>query len=188
MATNLPFGDVVKAQLTQAALTALLERGGYRVVRLGIEELLVEVKSQGLAQYRSLALPQRLRCLPDLLVASPDGRPALLVEVKFRRRFDDRSALALYRQLQRQRRHWPEAYAVLMISEPFRAEARFHQDYIRVLPPRATNRLIEQGLDPQRRWEGLPQLQKVFHKFKASARGQILADSVAVTLGGMAMR
>lgn len=111
----LPFQDVLKSQLTQTALTALLQQSGYRVVRLGIEELFTDVKAQPLAQYRKLAFPLRLRCLPDLLVASPDGGPdllserprAILVEVKYRRRFDDRTARALYHQLVRQRRHWP---------------------------------------------------------------------------------
>jgi hypothetical protein len=93
----LPFHDVLKSQLTQTALTALLHQSGYRVVRLGIEELFSDVKAQPLAQYRKLAFPLRLRCLPDLLVASPEGGPdllserrrAILVEVKYRRRFDD---------------------------------------------------------------------------------------------------
>jgi hypothetical protein len=103
----LPFHDVLKSQLTQTALTALLQQSGYRVVRLGIEELFSDVKAQPLAQYRKLALPLRLRCLPDLLVASPEGGPnllierrrAILVEVKYRRRFDDGTARALYHQL-----------------------------------------------------------------------------------------
>jgi hypothetical protein len=183
---TIPFGDTVKAQITQAVLSALLERGGYRVIRLGIEELFVEVKGQELEQYRALRLPAQLRYLPDLLVASLDATQALLVEVKFRRRFDDGSAHGLFAQLARQRRYWPESYAVLMISEPFRADAHFHQDYIRVLPPDATCQLIDKGLDPKQRWQRMPHLQNVFRNFSASAPRQALADFVTLALKSLA--
>lgn len=188
----LPFRGVLKSQITQTALTALLQQSGYRVVRLGIEELFSDVKAQPLAQYRRLALPLRLRCLPDLLVASPDGGPdplierrrSILVEVKYRRRFDDGTARALHRQLVRQRRHWPEAYAVVMLSEPFRADASFHQDFIRVVPPGKSQKLIE-GNDARYRWEHLPMLQTVFRRIRASAAGQAMADGVAAALRGL---
>jgi hypothetical protein len=62
------------------------------------------------------------RYLPDLLVASLEVSQAFLVEVKFRRSFDERSARGMFAELQRQRQHWPESYAVLMISEPFLAK------------------------------------------------------------------
>ena len=104
---TIPFGDTVKAQLTQAVISSLLEAGGYRVIRLGIEELFREVKSIELEQYRAMNLPAQLRYLPDLLVTSTATNQACLVEVKFRRRFDDSSARALFEKLERQRRYWP---------------------------------------------------------------------------------
>src|SRR5258707_4631421 len=149
------FKDTVKAQITQAVLAALLERCGYRITRLGIEELFREVKFKELAEYRELALPEQLRCLPDLLVASPVENRALLVEVKYRRRFDEPAARGLFAALERQRKHSPEAYVVLMISQPFMSGDKFHQDYIRVLPPRATARLIDRSLPPKERWRRL---------------------------------
>jgi hypothetical protein len=54
------FRDAIKAQIAQAVLAALLERCGYRITRLGIEELFREVKFKELAQYRELALPAQL--------------------------------------------------------------------------------------------------------------------------------
>jgi len=47
--------------VTQTLLKALLERGGYRVTRLGIEELFAEVKHLDLQQYLGLHLPLQLR-------------------------------------------------------------------------------------------------------------------------------
>jgi hypothetical protein len=176
------FRDAVMAQITQAVLAALLERCGYRITRLGIEELCREVKYKDLAQYRQLALPERLRCLPDLLVVSPGGNRTFLVEVKYRRCFDDASARRLFKAIHRQRKHWPEAYAVLMISQPFGSHDRFHQDYIRVLPPNATDRLTDRFLPPQERWRRLPRLQYVFKALSDSRANRALADLVTHAL------
>jgi len=180
------FRDAVKAQITQAVLAALLERCGYRITRLGIEELFREVKFKELAQYREMALPEQLRCLPDLLVASPAENRALLVEIKYRRCFDDHSARRLFAAIDRQRKHWPEAYAVLMISQPFATGDRFHQDYIRVLPPHATARLIDRSLPPKERWRRIPRLQHVFSAFSDSEDNRALADFVTHALKSLA--
>ena len=185
-AVAIDFRDAVKAQITQAVLAALLERCGYRITRLGIEELFREVKFKELAQYREMALPEQLRYLPDLLVASPAENRALLVEVKYRRRFDDASARRLFEAIHRQRKHWPEAYAVLMISQPFGSHDRFHQDYIRVLPPHATDRLTDRFLPPQERWRRLPRLHNVFKALSDSGGNRALADFVTHALKSLA--
>ncbi len=185
-AVAIDFRDAVKAQITQAVLAALLERCGYRITRLGIEELFGEVKFKEHAQYREMALPEQLRYLPDLLVASPKENRALLVEVKYRRSFDERSAHTLFATLDRQRKHWPEAYAVLMIAEPFVIDGKFHQDYIRVLPPRATTRLIDQSLSPEGRWRRLPRLHDVFKALSDSGGNRALADFVTHALKSLA--
>src|SRR5262245_2322042 len=122
------FANLVKAQVTQSILSALLERWGYRVTRLGIEELFGEIKYVDLAKYHSLKLPDQLRTLPDLLVANLDMSRAYLVEVKFRKRFDEDTARELYGELQHQREHWPQSYAVVMIAKTFVQNGRFHQD------------------------------------------------------------
>jgi hypothetical protein len=185
-AVAIEFRDTVKAQITQAVLSALLERCGYRVTRLGIEELFGEVKFKELAQYRELELPVQLRYLPDLLVASLDENKAFLVEVKFRRCFDERAARSLFAAIERQRQHWPESHAVLMIAEPFVVEGKFHQDYIRVLPPHETGRLVDKSLAPRRRWERMPRLQGVFKAFSAPGTNQALADFVTLALKSLA--
>jgi hypothetical protein len=185
-AVAIDFRDAVMAQMTQAVLAALLERCGYRITRLGIEELFREVKFKDLAQYRELALPEQLRCLPDLLVASPAENRTFLVEVKYRRCFDDASARRLFKAIHRQRKHWPEAYAVLMISQPFGSHDRFHQDYIRVLPPHATDRLIDRSLPPKERWRRLPPLHDVFKALSDSRGNRALADFVTHALKSLA--
>ena len=67
--------------------------------------------------------------------------------------------------------HWPQSYAVLLVGEPFYPDARFHQDYIRVIPPDQTDYLLgPRGIDipPDEHgamhllWDQLPMLTKIF--------------------------
>ena len=68
--------------MAERILTVLLERGGYRVTRLGIEELFEEVKYLDREQHLALGLPEQLRTLPDLLVTDPGVTWAKLIECK----------------------------------------------------------------------------------------------------------
>src|SRR4051794_32968296 len=95
------FKNVVKGQITQSLLKTLMERVGYRVTRLGVEELFGEIKYLDLEQYLALGLPLNLRFLPDLLVAEPDMQKVSLVEVKFRQEFSERSMESLHRDLKK---------------------------------------------------------------------------------------
>jgi hypothetical protein len=119
-------GNVVKAQVTQGVLTAILERWGYRVSRLGVEEVFGEIKYLDVSQYLALGLPKQLRTLPDLLVAAADLSKAHLVEVKFRKRYDECTLKELAQEIAAQRRYWPEAYVVVMIGVPFVKDGRYH--------------------------------------------------------------
>jgi hypothetical protein len=138
---SLTFANVLHGRLAERILTSLLERGGYRVTRLGIEELFDEVKYLDRERYLALGLPEHLRTLPDLLVADPGVTWSKLVEVKFRHRFDRETAVELLATLTEQRRFWPQSFAVIIVGKTYHPEARFHQDYIRVIPPDETDLL-----------------------------------------------
>ena len=175
--------------ITQTLLVALFERGGYRVTRLGIEELLAEVKHIDLQQYLRLNLPLQLRYLPDLMVVELDMTNAFLVEVKFRRRFDQEAAESLHHELGKQRERWPQSYAVVMLAEAFECEATYHQDYIRVLRPGETDLLVDTQLSLAQRWEKLHHLQRVFKRFnndKYIHDVQKSADTLTQTLRDLA--
>jgi hypothetical protein len=135
------FSNVLRGHLTVRSWVTLLERGGYRVTPLGIEELFDEVKFLPLSQYLALGLPPALRSLPDLLVTNSNVSWARLIEVKFRQRFDQEVAEELYSALTEQRKYWPDLYAIIMIGEPFVKEGKFHQDFVRVVPPSDTEKL-----------------------------------------------
>jgi hypothetical protein len=159
------FTNTLKGVVTQSILKALLERGGYRVTRLEIEELFSEIKHINLQQYQSLNLPLQLRFLPDLLVAEVDMTHVFMVEVKFRSRFDEYSAHSLFDELERQRTYWEQSYAVIMIAEPFITDGQYHQDFIRVVRPQLHKVLIDNNLSLQQRWNSLEHLQRVFKRF-----------------------
>ena len=121
MATSIPFSiaNLLRGRLAERILTIFLERGGYRVTRLGIEELFDEVKYLDREHYLALGLPEQLRTLPDLLVADPGVTWAKLIEVKFRRSFGRDTANELFATLTNQRLRWPQSYAVIIVAEPF---------------------------------------------------------------------
>lgn len=171
---TMDYSNVVKGNITQSLLKSLFERAGYRVTRLGVEEVFNEIIYLDEEEYQALNLPENLRFLPDLLVAEHDLECAFLVEVKFRKVFTEKSAKSLYKELERQRKHWKDSYAVIMVAKSWADDNRFHQDYIRVVPPEETERLIDTGWirqsDPSRNyeciWKALPKLNDVFREFK----------------------
>jgi hypothetical protein len=163
--------NLLRGHLAERILTTSLERGGYRVTRLGIEELFDEVKLLDRDHYLALDLPEHLRAIPDLLVADAGVTWAKLIEVKFRRSFSRDTADELFTTLTNQRLFWPQSYAVIIISEPFLPDSRFHQDYIRVISPGETELLkARRGVDvPEDErdamhlvWQQLPMLTKLF--------------------------
>jgi hypothetical protein len=104
-------------------------------------------------------------------VADPGVTWAKLIEVKFRRCFDRETADELFVKLSTQRHFWSESYAVIIMGKPFLPDARFHQDYIRVIPPDGTELLKgPRGVNiPANEhdamhllWEQLPMLTKIF--------------------------
>ena len=191
------FSSVVKGRIAESLLITLLERMGYRVTRLGVEVLFDEVKYLDLPQYHALNLPPQLRTLPDLLVADAEIEHAYLVEVKLRRRFDQETARELRATLGDQHKYWPQAVAVVMLTEPIVEDGRFHQDYIRAFPLEARMNVVNPLFDSQSHeglrmrgiWEALPQLQHTFRYFfqsddnqKRGGMGQRLADYITPML------
>ena len=197
------FASILKGRVAESVLIALLERSGYRVTRLGVEVLFDELKHLDFQEYQRLNLPVQFRSLPDLLVADAEVEHAYLVEVKLRRRFDVETARELCDTLRRQREHWPQAYAVIILTEPPYPDGRFHQDYIRVVPLAATEKLVDptwdfirgttipvpENVQVSARWNGLMQIQEVFRYFQQvkdnlerGAQGQRNADFVTAAL------
>lgn len=93
-----------------------------------------------------------------------------LVEVKYRTAFTDQDRMELYRQLEHQRRFWPQSGALLLIGQGEPLGGAFVQDYVRAIPPGKHDRLrcyggIEQmekssQWSEAERWTDLPMAHK----------------------------
>lgn len=106
--------ELLKGSVAQTVAQSLFEKAGYRVARLGIEEVLREVKLLDEKQYRALALPENLRALPDFLVTDKNLSKAFLVEIKFRKNIDSLDD-TFCQHIEWQRRIWPGLYVVLLL-------------------------------------------------------------------------
>lgn len=171
-----------KGEMAQAAVAHLLGGGGYRVRRVGVENILGSFLGFGSDEYHRFALREPLRRIPDLLVIDPHLLRTELVEVKFRRSFTESVARQLHGLLTDQRRYWPDSTAVLVVGDPVEGGRGFHQDHIRVVPAGETSLLVQPGLSPLERWRRLPHLAQAFDRFHGSTWHREIADSVTPSL------
>lgn len=162
----LGFNEVIKAQVTQSLLTAMLENAGYRVSRLGVEERLAEIKYLDKHRYDALRLPVQLRLLPDLLVTDQELTVAHLVEVKHRSYWDRQTIRGLCERLQAQLSHWPGMLSVVFLSEPLWDERCYIQDHVRACRASDISMLRDDTLAPSTRWDRLPLLHHVLPGLK----------------------
>jgi hypothetical protein len=176
------FDDLVKGHVTQTLLSTMLERVGYAVHRLGVEEILPELRGPNSAKIRK-HLPKRLRFLPDLLVTDPEGGEVFLVEVKFRVSASRKVFDSLLDEVEERRQYWPEAHTIILRAESLREEP-FHQNHIRVISPELSIAQIRTFSSPflLDRWESLPQIQEVFHHIFGDFKNQQIADSITQVL------
>lgn len=114
------FGNRLKGKITQSLLETLLEDVNFRIVPLGIEEIVREVKYLNMEEYQGLNLPTALRKLPDFFVSLTDFSKSFLIEVKFRKAWSNLTKRQLGDQLREQVQTWHPIYLVVFLGEPAR--------------------------------------------------------------------
>lgn len=114
------FKNRLKGSITQTLLKALLEDAGYRIVPLDIEEVIREVKDLSASEYNALDLPPVLKKMPDFFVTDKNFEKTWLVEVKYRRRWNEATKTALRREIVEQVKSWQSVYLVVFLGEPAR--------------------------------------------------------------------
>jgi len=153
----------LKGKTTEALANLLFERGGYRVARLGIEELFREVKVLDSVQYKALSLEPALRSLPDLLVSDPSLTVAYQVEIKFRSKFDFPVRKLLADVIDEQRVNWPKTYILLFVGlSPQGPKSKFFQNYVKVIPPEFCTTKMREFCKDSEFWMQLPTVQEAF--------------------------
>lgn len=189
--------NLIKGQISQTLMKILFERAGYRVVRLGVEELFQEIVHLSPSQYGKLGLPKGLRYLPDLLISDLKMEKAFLVEVKYRREITQASLHSLREKLLEQCEYWPEMHVILLNGSPRRFDSNFHQDYIRIIGPGDYNLLLPSDFQIERSrpenighqiWEKLPTLNNFFDGFHWKNQNACTeeADFIAASLRELA--
>jgi hypothetical protein len=142
-----------KGRFAETIVSTILEYAGYRVLRLGVEEMVSEVKAGVARGEWALRLPEQLSAAPDFLVVDPRSGECTLLEVKFRRMFDDEAARELHARLTRQVGYWPGMVTAIIcahrpeVSSASRPDIRSH---IRCLRAEDLDRLIEPDPKPTR--------------------------------------
>lgn len=106
----------LKGAVTQTLLKCLLEDAGYKIVPLGIEAVIREVASLPIGEYQNLGLPLQLRKLPDFFVASPKVDKTWLVEVKYRKEWNETVQSALGEALQDQVMAWNPLFLMVFLG------------------------------------------------------------------------
>jgi len=110
----------LKGAITQTLLKSLLEDAGYRIIPLGIEEIIREIKVLSKKQYLSLGLPKNLRKLPDFFVADRKISKVWLLEIKYRKSWNPTTRKILEPGLKQQVKEWNPLYVMLFLGEPYK--------------------------------------------------------------------
>ena len=108
----------LKGDITQVLIKTLLEDAAYRIVPLGIEEIITEVKVLTQEKYLALGLPTSLTKLPDFFIANKDVSRACLLEVKYRNHWSDEVRCELEQSLKPQVKEWDPLYLMIFLGEP----------------------------------------------------------------------
>lgn len=93
-----------------------MEDVGYNVVPFGVEEVFREVKdfhNNGTLP----ALPMALKKMPDFIVVSPEKERIYMVEVKYRKCWNEETRAELAEKLKDQLSVWDPIYLMLFIGE-----------------------------------------------------------------------
>jgi hypothetical protein len=106
----------LKGAVTQVLLKSLLEDAGYRIVPLGIEAVLREVASLPKEDYLKLGLPIQLRKLPDFFVSNNAIDKTWLVEVKYRKSWNDEVKKSLGAEIREQVKTWNPLFLMIFLG------------------------------------------------------------------------
>lgn len=111
------YSNRLKGSITQTLLKSLLTDVGYKVVPLGVEEIIREVSTLNHNDYNNLNLPDVLRKMPDFFVSNGDLSQCWLVEVKFRKKWDENVKHALGNGLKKQVESWGDIYVIILLGK-----------------------------------------------------------------------
>jgi len=162
----------LKGSVTQVLLKSLLEDAGYRIVPLGIEAVLREVASLSKEDYLRLNLPIQLRKLPDFFVANHAIDKTWLVEVKYRKQWNEETQNSLEEEIKEQVTAWNPLFLMIFVGrsveEPYTSPA-YHMRIVKLVWD-AQDGVLTERMDGQRcrwkysQWNHFLRVQDVFNE------------------------
>lgn len=134
---GIPLDSRIKGAIALEVVSAILLDAGFRILRLGVEELIPSIKTASQQAYRKLALSRTLTSTPDLLVIAPKDEGSVVTEVKFRARWTPEVRQRLFESaaLVEQVRRWGPLYLVVAIGDTGSDRSSLG-DHIRVMAVR----------------------------------------------------
>ena len=104
----------LKKEMTEGIVRALLEDAGYRVIDSGIEKVLRELTCLTAEEYIHLQFPTAMRQLPDFVVMDRNQSIKFLVEVKYRKNWEN----CILTEIQDQVMKYKEMVLVVVNANP----------------------------------------------------------------------
>lgn len=190
------YSSRLRGTVTQTLVKTLLEDAGYRIVPLGIEEVVREVKLLGEKEYQGLRLPTVLRHLPDFLVTDAAMKESWLVEVKYRNGWDKIAKSKLATGLKRQIKSWGPVNVLILLGEPHDQrpdpaallripKLELENDELVFLPWEPNGKpATAKKMWIEADWQEFPRLQQVFPRVTQQWEAQTLRKT-AMVLGSL---
>lgn len=191
------FTSKLKGQITQSLIECLLVDAGLRVVPLGIEQVIREVKLLSKEQYLAAGISPTLRSLPDFFIANSDMSRTWLLEVKYRRHWNEETRADLARSLFSQVKMWQPLHLAVFLGET-NNNPSFPNSYLRMLRLvihegavchhiaerkfRLGNKVIPESFVPVEGidWLKMDLIQKVFPDISEQTTGDTLFKAMAL--------
>ncbi len=106
------FENRIKKEMTEGIVRAILDDAGYHVIDFGIEKIVRETVTMPKTDYLNLAFPDVMRNAPDLVVLDKSKQNKILVEIKYRTKWDGE----IFEEVKEQVKQYKELVLVSIFS------------------------------------------------------------------------
>ena len=189
------FQNRIKKELTEGIVRAILTDAGYRVIDLGIENVVREMECLTALEYAGLDFPKAMKSLPDLLVMNKEQSEKYLVEIKYRSVWSS----DIFDEIEDQVKLFTQLILVYLNSTPpLNGKKSTAGSYLRCCSVRSNNGIIEVNCDifgiptwfPRAKignhpgfWWSLKPMQEVFKKINEVKEEKTLMLAVKALKG-----
>lgn len=178
-----------QGEAAEKAVKAFFESSGCTVIPYGMEHTLKEVADLSAAAFRKLNLDKVVTSAPDFFVLTSKNSGYRLLEVKYRKSWDDYVRTKLKESLEPQARYWPGVKVLIALRSPTGA-AGLPESHVRVaelfyeadsLSVHVHSREATKEWDAVE-WQNLTPIQELFPGFCTGEAGRIRLGQLVETI------